>query len=362
MKLPKALGRPGKGHYWKIDPGQEYMFEEGSFRRRPRGFRRKVMKKFSDDDLPTSGIYQHGSVHAHTPSYGHSHPLATVAAAGNNYLSRSSIAAAIHLPDSTASSAAANLKQHYEGGTTHQLMHSVPTSETQDYQSTILSSSASNALPMPSPPFYAYNSSITSNHNNNSLNYNAGGNVNAIVPMNNYSGSIVATYPSSISPVAAASTVAVGAGEYIYCVDRETYGMVCGTSGSGGSARPNEGGYSSYSSPVAGIGGGQNSSPVSLSRASQEVSGNTQSPAQTHHILDHPGVNSAWPVSASIGATSTHWQTSGVGSGSQHPQQHPLDSSHFVSSVPMAGFVSPSDAELALSSKLSNVHILKDPI
>ena len=58
MKLPKALGRPGKGHYWKIDPGQEYMFEEGSFRRRPRGFRRKVMKKFSDDDLPTSGIYQ----------------------------------------------------------------------------------------------------------------------------------------------------------------------------------------------------------------------------------------------------------------------------------------------------------------
>jgi hypothetical protein len=38
------LGRPGKGHYWTIDPAQEYMFEEGSFRRRPRGFRRKSMK------------------------------------------------------------------------------------------------------------------------------------------------------------------------------------------------------------------------------------------------------------------------------------------------------------------------------
>ncbi|XP_077389525.1 forkhead box protein F2 [Festucalex cinctus] len=41
VKLPKGLGRPGKGHYWTIDPGSEFMFEEGSFRRRPRGFRRK---------------------------------------------------------------------------------------------------------------------------------------------------------------------------------------------------------------------------------------------------------------------------------------------------------------------------------
>ncbi|RLU15042.1 hypothetical protein DMN91_012929 [Ooceraea biroi] len=41
IKLPKGLGRPGKGHYWTIDPSTEYMFEEGSFRRRPRGFRRK---------------------------------------------------------------------------------------------------------------------------------------------------------------------------------------------------------------------------------------------------------------------------------------------------------------------------------
>lgn len=41
VKLPKGLGRPGKGHYWTIDPNSEFMFEEGSFRRRPRGFRRK---------------------------------------------------------------------------------------------------------------------------------------------------------------------------------------------------------------------------------------------------------------------------------------------------------------------------------
>ncbi|XP_048364314.1 forkhead box protein F2 [Sphaerodactylus townsendi] len=41
IKLPKGLGRPGKGHYWTLDPASEFMFEEGSFRRRPRGFRRK---------------------------------------------------------------------------------------------------------------------------------------------------------------------------------------------------------------------------------------------------------------------------------------------------------------------------------
>uniref|UniRef100_A0A0L8GWM5 Fork-head domain-containing protein n=1 Tax=Octopus bimaculoides TaxID=37653 RepID=A0A0L8GWM5_OCTBM len=45
IKLPKGLGRPGKGHYWTIDPAAEFMFEEGSFRRRPRGFRRKCQLK-----------------------------------------------------------------------------------------------------------------------------------------------------------------------------------------------------------------------------------------------------------------------------------------------------------------------------
>ena len=49
IKLPKGLGRPGKGHYWTIDPASEFMFEEGSFRRRPRGFRRKcqALKPYS---------------------------------------------------------------------------------------------------------------------------------------------------------------------------------------------------------------------------------------------------------------------------------------------------------------------------
>lgn len=58
-KLPKALGRPGKGHYWTIDPAQEYMFEEGSFRRRPRGFRRKNLKSFPPTSHPG---YPHSSL------------------------------------------------------------------------------------------------------------------------------------------------------------------------------------------------------------------------------------------------------------------------------------------------------------
>ena len=43
-KLPKGLGKTGKGHYWTIDPSSEYMFEQGSYRRRPRGFRQKCQQ------------------------------------------------------------------------------------------------------------------------------------------------------------------------------------------------------------------------------------------------------------------------------------------------------------------------------
>lgn len=42
VKIPKTLGRPGKGHYWTIDPSCELMFEDGSYKRRARGFRRKI--------------------------------------------------------------------------------------------------------------------------------------------------------------------------------------------------------------------------------------------------------------------------------------------------------------------------------
>ncbi|KAI5734041.1 hypothetical protein M8J77_001766 [Diaphorina citri] len=51
LKLPKALGRPGKGHYWTVDPDSQLMFEEGSFRRRPRGFRKKQSRNFNNNTM-----------------------------------------------------------------------------------------------------------------------------------------------------------------------------------------------------------------------------------------------------------------------------------------------------------------------
>ncbi|CAF1019853.1 unnamed protein product [Didymodactylos carnosus] len=42
IKLPKAMGRAGKGHYWTIAPECDYMFDDNCLRRRPRGFRRKL--------------------------------------------------------------------------------------------------------------------------------------------------------------------------------------------------------------------------------------------------------------------------------------------------------------------------------
>ncbi|KAM7543069.1 hypothetical protein Aperf_G00000001926 [Anoplocephala perfoliata] len=54
IKLPKGMGRPGKGHYWTIDPTAEFMFQDGASRRRPRGFRRKC--SLSSASAATAGV------------------------------------------------------------------------------------------------------------------------------------------------------------------------------------------------------------------------------------------------------------------------------------------------------------------
>ncbi|XP_077981897.1 forkhead box protein E4-like [Glandiceps talaboti] len=40
IKLPREPGRPGKGHYWTLDPAAEDMFDNGSFLRRRKRFKR----------------------------------------------------------------------------------------------------------------------------------------------------------------------------------------------------------------------------------------------------------------------------------------------------------------------------------
>ncbi|KAF5282241.1 hypothetical protein FQA39_LY17661 [Lamprigera yunnana] len=71
IKLPKGLGRPGKGHYWTIDPASEFMFEEGSFRRRPRGFRRKCQAMKPQYHPATFFGNNMGAMMNQAPSYDH---------------------------------------------------------------------------------------------------------------------------------------------------------------------------------------------------------------------------------------------------------------------------------------------------
>lgn len=77
IKLPKNVGRPGKGHYWTIDPQAECMFEEGSFRRRPRGFRKKKTSQstlksafntteYTKDNFNSSHDY---NIYSNVPNY-----------------------------------------------------------------------------------------------------------------------------------------------------------------------------------------------------------------------------------------------------------------------------------------------------
>ncbi|OQR73732.1 hypothetical protein BIW11_03518, partial [Tropilaelaps mercedesae] len=57
-KLPKGLGGATKGHYWTIDSEAEFMFEEGSLRRRPRNYRQKfqLMKEAHNNKNATTRI------------------------------------------------------------------------------------------------------------------------------------------------------------------------------------------------------------------------------------------------------------------------------------------------------------------
>ncbi|KAJ2954489.1 hypothetical protein O0L34_g2768 [Tuta absoluta] len=80
VKLPKELGRPGKGHYWTIDPSSEYMFEEGSSRRRPRGFRRKCQAL--KPQFSSGGYLCGGGVGALPPPQPSGYELARSSAAG----------------------------------------------------------------------------------------------------------------------------------------------------------------------------------------------------------------------------------------------------------------------------------------
>uniref|UniRef100_A0A0N4UCV7 Fork-head domain-containing protein n=1 Tax=Dracunculus medinensis TaxID=318479 RepID=A0A0N4UCV7_DRAME len=53
VKLPKSSGgRSGKGHQWTVDQNCDFLFEEGSYRRRPRGYKtRSRGSEYSNDQV-----------------------------------------------------------------------------------------------------------------------------------------------------------------------------------------------------------------------------------------------------------------------------------------------------------------------
>ncbi|KAK7863533.1 hypothetical protein R5R35_004983 [Gryllus longicercus] len=140
IKLPKGLGRPGKGHYWTIDPASEFMFEEGSFRRRPRGFRRKCQ--------------------ALKPQY-HSHHAAAAAAA---YFVSPGAAGGMLTPAAAAAAAGqAAAAGHYEA-LHHQQVAVAAAANSQDYhhQTTCSYGTGGQQVGMASHPYMTAPSGVAS--------------------------------------------------------------------------------------------------------------------------------------------------------------------------------------------------------
>ena len=50
VKLPREQGRPGKGHYWVLDPAAKHMFDDGSYRRRKRRFKKGDVPEMGEED------------------------------------------------------------------------------------------------------------------------------------------------------------------------------------------------------------------------------------------------------------------------------------------------------------------------
>ena len=50
-QVTRDPGQPGKGSYWSLDPAAEDMFDNGSFRRRRKRFKRKGNTDNSSDEL-----------------------------------------------------------------------------------------------------------------------------------------------------------------------------------------------------------------------------------------------------------------------------------------------------------------------
>ena len=87
VKIPREPGNPGKGNYWTLDPASEDMFDNGSFLRR----RKRYKRNFIDQPgafMPTSDPYHlhHHHHHAFLPPHIHGHhPAGALSASHLHY-------------------------------------------------------------------------------------------------------------------------------------------------------------------------------------------------------------------------------------------------------------------------------------
>jgi hypothetical protein len=317
IKLPKALGRPGKGHYWTIDPAQEYMFEEGSFRRRPRGFRRKALKSYAANLRGVAGDPLHGG-HASYPGHASSAQNSAVpATSGGNSGGAGEVSnsAASYVPDSTSGGGhGPHHHRQHRGGShahhNHRYNHYDVTSgvlspppEYGTILPTTLAQSLNSSAP---PPYYAY-SQATGGTNPGSA-YNIGYN-----------------YPAPLSPGGSVAANTTTVGDYSYVQDGRDggYNMVYlaapSATGSYGHhfslvTPPSQHQQQQESPPGGGGGGGQ--------------SGN-ENEIENHTVTSWH--NAAWPLQSSC-------------LGSEHH--------HYVTAASLAtsGFATPTEAEIAMAT------------
>lgn len=129
IKLPKGLGRPGKGHYWTIDPASEFMFEEGSFRRRPRGFRRKCQSMKPQYHTGTFFANNMGGMVNQPPGYDHQSLVQTPEYSNCSYNTPSTQVSTVsgsHYPNYTDYSGVYQQQCEREWGSTSALLPPYP--------------------------------------------------------------------------------------------------------------------------------------------------------------------------------------------------------------------------------------------
>lgn len=78
VKIPREPGRPGKGNYWTLDPAAEDMFDNGSFLRRRKRFKRTDVSTYP-------GYMQSSSAFTPTPMGRPPYPNSLYAGIGSGY-------------------------------------------------------------------------------------------------------------------------------------------------------------------------------------------------------------------------------------------------------------------------------------